>query len=146
MFAGGIKICVHFRPPYKSVWLKMIFFLFLNPAYVVGTQKSRLNEHPKQMFQQMNKKIIKILCYIFLLENQDLCPFLTLKAPISTAADDKFLDIYPKFSKKIMYDISWESSASRPFSWNIMPNLLFLKKRQNFKLSSAANYRWRFKG
>ena len=24
--------------------------------------------------------------------------------------------------------------------------LLFLKKRQNLKLSSAANYRWRFKG
>ena len=29
---------------------------------------------------------------------------------------------------------------------NIMPYLLFLKKRQNFKLSSAANYRWLFKG
>ena len=27
-----------------------------------------------------------------------------------------------------------------------MPYLLFLKKRQNFKLSFAANYRWRFKG
>ena len=27
-----------------------------------------------------------------------------------------------------------------------MPYLLFLKKQQNFKLSSAANYRWRFKG
>ena len=26
-----------------------------------------------------------------------------------------------------------------------MPYLLFLKKRQNFKLSSAANYRWRFR-
>ena len=25
-----------------------------------------------------------------------------------------------------------------------MPYLLFLKKRQNLKLSSAANYRWRF--
>ena len=29
---------------------------------------------------------------------------------------------------------------------NIIPYLLFLKKRQNLKLSSAANYRWRFKG
>ena len=29
---------------------------------------------------------------------------------------------------------------------NIMPYLLFFKKRQNFYLSSAANYRWRFKG
>ena len=27
-----------------------------------------------------------------------------------------------------------------------MPYLLFLKKRQNLQLSSAANYRWRFKG
>ena len=47
------------------------------------------------------------------------------------------------------YDISWESSASRRFSRNIMPYLLFLlflKKQQNLKLSSAANYRWRFKG
>ena len=31
------------------------------------------------------------------------------------------------------------------FSWNIMPYLLFLKKRQHFKLSSVAIYRWRFK-
>ena len=43
-------------------------------------------------------------------------------------------------------DISWESSASRRFSWNIMPYLLFLKKRQNLKLSSAAYYRWLFMG
>ena len=28
----------------------------------------------------------------------------------------------------------------------MMPYLLFLKKHQNLKLSSAANYRWRFKG
>ena len=27
-----------------------------------------------------------------------------------------------------------------------MPYLLFLKKRQNLKLSSAAHYRWHFKG
>ena len=36
--------------------------------------------------------------------------------------------------------------TSRRFSWNIMPYLLFLKKQQNLKLSSAANYWWRFKG
>ena len=35
-----------------------------------------------------------------------------------------------------------ESSARRQFSWNIMPYLLFLKKQQNLKLSSAANCRW----
>ena len=28
----------------------------------------------------------------------------------------------------------------------IIPCLLFLKKQQSFKLSSAANYRWRFMG
>ena len=48
--------------------------------------------------------------------------------------------------KKIRYDIWRESSASRRFPWNIMPYLLFLKKLQNLKLSSAANYRLRFKG
>ena len=36
--------------------------------------------------------------------------------------------------------------ASRGFPWNIKPYLLFLKKQQNFKLSTAANYRWRLKG
>ena len=61
---------------------------------------------------------------------------LTLKAPITTAADDKFCNIFPSFQQK----------SSRRFSWNIMPYLLFLKKQQNLKLSSAANYRWRFKG
>ena len=51
-----------------------------------------------------------------------------------------------QFSKKIRYDISWDLSASRQCPWNIKPYLLFLKKRQNLILSSAANYRWRFKG
>ena len=55
--------------------------------------------------------------------------FWTLKALITTAADDKFCDIFPNFRKKIRYDISWELSASRHFSWNIMPYLLFLKKQ-----------------
>ena len=55
-------------------------------------------------------------------------------------------EIFSPFSTKIRYDISWESSASRRFSWNIILNFLFLKKRQNLKSSSAANYRWRFKG
>ena len=33
---------------------------------------------------------------------------LTLKVPITTAAEDKFCNIYSKFSKKIRYDILWE--------------------------------------
>ena len=68
---------------------------------------------------------------------------LNLKAPITTAADGKFCSIFPKFWKKnkVWYfmRIVWR------FSRNIMPYLLFLKKWQNLKLSSAANYRWRFK-
>ena len=31
---------------------------------------------------------------------------LILKAPITTAADDKFCDIFPNFQKNIRYDIS----------------------------------------
>ena len=31
---------------------------------------------------------------------------LTLKAPITTAAEDKFFDIFLDFQKKIRYDIS----------------------------------------
>ena len=53
---------------------------------------------------------------------------LTLKAPITTAAD-KFCDIFPNL-RKIRYDISWEPPASRRFSWNVMPYLLFLKSGQ----------------
>ena len=71
---------------------------------------------------------------------------LTLKAPITTAADDKFCDKFSQFSTTIRYDITWESSVSRRFSLNIMAYLLSLKKQQNLQLSSAANYRWRFKG
>ena len=62
---------------------------------------------------------------------------LIFKAPIVTAADDKFGTSFPIFGK---------NKASRWFSWNIMPYLLFLKKQQNLQLSSAANYRWRFMG
>ena len=56
-----------------------------------------------------------------------------------------FATPFPIFNKNKV-DITWESSASRRFSLNIMPYLLFLKKRQNLKMSSAANYRGRFMG
>ena len=49
-----------------------------------------------------------------------------LKAPITTAADDKFCQFFSYFLMKI--------------------RKIFLKKQQNLKLSSAANYRWRFMG
>ena len=59
---------------------------------------------------------------------------LTLKVPITTAADDKFCDIFLNFGKKIRYDTSWESSSSRRFSWNTMHYLLFLKKNAKFEI------------
>ena len=47
---------------------------------------------------------------------------LTLKAPITTAADDKFCNNCPNFLKKIRNDTS-----CRRFSGNIIPYLLFEK-------------------
>ena len=37
---------------------KNLVFLFLNPYIYVGTQKNRLNMHPKHMLKLMGKKII----------------------------------------------------------------------------------------
>ena len=36
--------------------------LKISLALVVGTQKNRLNEHPKHMFKEMVKKIFTISC------------------------------------------------------------------------------------
>ena len=47
------------------------------------------------------------------------CSYKTLKVPITTAADDESCNIFLNFRTKIRYDISWESSDSRRFSWNI---------------------------
>ena len=67
-----------------------------------------------------------------------------LKRPSQLQQTKNFATSFQIF-KKIRYDIAWESSASRRFSWNTMPYWSFWKRRQNLKLSSAANYRWRFK-
>ena len=70
------------------------------------------------------------------------CPLkLTHKAPIMTAADNKFCNIFPKFRKKIRHNITWELSAADNFHEISCLICFFLKKRQNLKLSSAANYR-----
>ena len=55
-----------FRPPDKSVYWKIIFFISHAKQYVVGTQKNRLNETVLLTTQNtrlnlMGKKIIKIL-------------------------------------------------------------------------------------
>ena len=61
---------------------------------------------------------------------------LTLK---TTAADDTFFDIFHNFRKKegmIFHEYRLPADDSHEIS--------ILKKRQNLKLSSAANYRWCF--
>ena len=71
--------------------------------------------------------------------------YLNLKGPITTAADDKFFNIFLNFRKnKITYFM--RIVCQQTILMNIIPYLLFLKKRQNVKLLSAANYRWRFMG
>ena len=73
------------------------------------------------------------------------CPFtkqtshelFTLKAPIRIAADDIFGDIFSNGKKLGPADDSHEIN---------MPYLLFLKKLQNLKFSSAKNYRRRLMG
>ena len=41
--------------------LENYFLYFSSKIYVVGTQKNRLNEHPRHMFKLMDKKIFTIL-------------------------------------------------------------------------------------
>ena len=62
---------------------------------------------------------------------------LTLKAPITTAADDIFFTCFLIF-EKISYDILRESSAMKYHAVFV----IFENKRLNLKFSSAANYRW----
>ena len=47
------------------------------------------------------KKVIKLLAFIFEQPSYQS----TLKAPITTAAEDKFCDIFPNFFKQIRYGI-----------------------------------------
>ena len=50
---------------------------------------------------------IQVLFSVDYLLNFLLMPcFLTLKAPITTEADDKFCNIFPNFQIKIRYDMS----------------------------------------
>ena len=66
---------------------------------------------------------------------------LALKAPITTAADDKFCVIFPIFLKR--QDI-FESRLPADDSHEISCLIVIFSKAANFQLSSATNYRWRF--
>ena len=53
------------RPQAKRMQLKINFHFFSTETYVVGSQKNRLIEHPKQKFKLMDKKLFTILCSNF---------------------------------------------------------------------------------
>ena len=66
-------------------------------------------------------------------------------APITTAADDGFCNIFPNFRKKsgmIFHENRLPADDSHEISYLIVT----FEKRQNLKMLSAANYRWRFMG
>ena len=62
-----------------------------------------------------------------------------------TAVDDKFSDTFPNFRQKKGM-ILLENRLPADDSHEILCLICYLKKRQNLQSSSAANYRWRFKG
>ena len=62
-------------------------------------------------------------------------PVLTLKAPITTPADDIHKYFFHCFSEKIRLDVSNESSATQQKD-----------ESKKMKMSSAAIFVWRFKG
>ena len=70
-----------------------------------------------------------------------LLPGLTLKAPITTAADENFIYFF-YFSEKTSLDISCESSAWQKIHMKCQ-DLLALKKK--IRMSSATNFPGRFK-
>ena len=68
---------------------------------------------------------------------------LTLKAPITTAADD-IINIFHCFSEKIRLDVSSESSARQRI--HLKNQALFSSKdKSKIKMSSAAIFVCRFK-
>ena len=71
-----------------------------------------------------------------------LYPLLTLKAPITTAADNI---LFFKFSKKTSHDISCESSAWQTIHMKYQ-DLVFFEKLKKKRMSSATNFAWCFKG
>ena len=72
--------------------------------------------------------------------------FLTLRAPVTTAADDIHKYIFHCFSEKIRLDVSSESSARQRIHMNNQALFSLKDKSQKIKMSSAAIFVWRFKG
>ena len=93
----------------------------------------------------------RILHYGSFAHNKDIAKYrwaaFTLKAPITTKSDDNF-DFFFYFQMKTSLDISCESSAKQMIHMKYQ-DLISLKnkkkKNKSFRMSSAANFAWRFK-
>ena len=66
---------------------------------------------------------------------------LTLKAPIMTAAEDKFGNNFFNFRKKKVWYYTQQTILMKYHALSIN-----FEKAEKFELSSAANLRWRFMG
>ena len=85
--------------------------------------------------------IIILLTYLKYKQNAYCSFVLTLKAPITTAADDIF------FIFLFFFYFSEKTSLGRQFTLNVKICFLWkLKKKILGCLSSATNFAWRFKG
>ena len=71
---------------------------------------------------------------------------LTLKAPITTAADDSLAYFFHCFSDKIMLDISCESSAWQRIHTKHQASFSSKDKSKNNKCVICCNFAWCFKG
>ena len=71
---------------------------------------------------------------------------LTLKAPITTAAEDIHLIFFQWLSEKIRLDVSAESSARQRIHMKHQALFSSKSKSKKNKVSSAAIFVWRFKG
>ena len=68
---------------------------------------------------------------------------LTFKASITIAVDDTFCDVFPNFRKnKVRFFMRIVCQQTILMKYHAL--FVILKKRQNLKLSSAANCWWRF--
>ena len=75
----------------------------------------------------------------------DLVVLLTLKVPITTAADDKFFDTFPIFEKnKVRYFTG--ITCQQTFLMKYHALFVIFEKAAKFLIVVAVDYRWRFIG
>ena len=67
--------------------------------------------------------------------------FLTLKGPITTAADDKFCNVFLIFENKVYF---MRIVCQQTILMKYHALFVIFEKVAKFDLSFAANYRWRF--